>query len=152
MYNPLFARVYRGGAPFTRFSVLEGILISLAIYLSMLSILAIYLLSILFIHLYIYIYHCVISLFFIKARVGRCALVFHTFSHFHSNSLNDHLYPLFPLIYIFVNTWMFSGMSLIFGEVWRVEDVLVFRKSTFFIINSCAFRFFFWLRSGRGHF
>ena len=34
-------------------------------------------------------------------------------------------------------------MSLIFGEVWRVEDVLVFRKSTFFIINSCAFRFFF---------
>ena len=38
---------------------------------------------------------------------------------------------------------MFSGMSLIFGEVWRVEDVLVFRKSTFFIINSCAFRFFF---------
>ena len=104
MYNPLFARVYRGGAPFTRFSVLEGILISLAIYLSMLSILAIYLLSILFIHLYIYIFITVLYHCLIKARVGRCALVFPTFSHFHSNSLNDHFYPLFPLIYIFVNT------------------------------------------------
>ena len=57
--------------------------------------------------------------------------IFHTFSHFHSNSLNDHFYPLFPLIYIFVNTWMFSGMSLIFGEVWRVEDVLVSANQPF---------------------
>ena len=131
MYNPLSARVYRCGAPFTRFNVFRRYFNFLC-YLSIYVIYSSYLLTInsIYTFIYLYIYHCVISLSY-KARVGRCALVFHTFSHFHSNSLNDHFYPLFPLIYIFVNTWMFSGMSLIFGEVWRVEDVLASANQPF---------------------